>query len=114
MLNKVRIDTQDYDINIADGPIVVNNELCDGSISLPDCVIMLNKECKARYRQILMHELIHGIMMERRFDNLVGEENKEMIVEQMALGMVNLLNDNPKLVNYFIGGTEIGDSIIEK
>jgi hypothetical protein len=45
-------------------------------------------------KRTLLHEIIHGIVRERHFDFKAEEE---LVVDELAKGFYNLVNDNPEM-----------------
>ena len=43
-------------------------------------------------KRTLLHEIVHGIVRERNFDFKAEEES---VVDELAKGFYNLINDNP-------------------
>ena len=46
---------------------------------------------------------MHGITYERGINTLIKDESVETFTEEMAKGIIQLIRDNPDLVNYVSG-----------
>jgi len=51
----------------------------------------------------LVHEIVHGITFERGINKLINDESVEIFTEEMAKGIIQLIRDNPNLVEYIAG-----------
>lgn len=99
MPKTIQIDSVTYDIEMSDNSLVLDGQECLGTIDYNCGVISLNSE-KIGYRvlpKILMHEIMHGIITERGI-TLKGDEEK--IIDELAIGVINLIRQNPKLINF--------------
>jgi len=64
----------------------------DGHIKHSSCIILLRKDLpEQRIKQVLWHELLHGIM------EMMGIDQSEQSVEALSSGIMLLLQDNPWL-----------------
>ena len=97
----VLVDAIKYTIEETNDVLVEGNQVCIGLITYADGKIQLDKSigegCKP---QVLMHELIHAITAARM---PVDFEQDETYVDALASGVVNLIRQNPELVNYIRG-----------
>lgn len=95
----IQIDSVTYDVEMSDNPLVLDGQECLGTIDYNNGLISLNSE-KVGYRvlpKVLMHEIMHGIVVERGITIKGDEEN---IIDELAIGIINLIRQNPKLINF--------------
>jgi len=89
---QIKIGGYDYKVSETDDPILVDGRECAGSIDFYNCQILIKKsmsiDCKA---STLVHEMIHGMINERRLD--LGDKDEE-ITEALTNGLFALLKDN--------------------
>lgn len=94
----VLVDAIKYTIEETNNVLVEGNQVCIGLITYADGKIQLDKNigegCKP---QVLMHELIHAITAARM---PIDFEQDETYVDALASGVVNLIRQNPDLVDY--------------
>lgn len=103
MGNKVLIDAVEYEIKRTDEPIIVDGQQCWASVDYVKAQIkMRNRNIVGAGREprLLMHEVVHALLHARGF---YDEANNEELVEALAGGVVNLIRDNPKLVEFLEG-----------
>jgi hypothetical protein len=99
--NKVKIGIYTYDVEIAHEPLMLNRQECKAIIDYENLVISISSQITPQHQfQSLWHELLHGVVKEHQV-NLGDEED---IVDGIAVGIVQLMQDNP---NLFIGGENI-------
>lgn len=100
----VLVDAIKYTIEETDDVLVEGNQVCVGLITYADAKIQLDKRigegCKP---QVLMHELIHAITAARM---PIDFEQDETYVDALASGVVNLIRQNPELIDYIRGGNK--------
>lgn len=100
--DKVKIDGMEYQVIQTDETLTNDNKVCRGIIEYEHRIIKLNTLCQDEQgmKRTLFHEIIHGIVRERNFDFKADEE---MVIDELAKGFYNLLNDNPVM---FLGKAE--------
>lgn len=100
ILNNVRIGSSDYKVLVSDQVLIVDRSECKGMIDFEFHQIKINNQVqdKQGQEQTLLHELIHGIVRERNLDLLNSDE--ETIVEEISLGLHQVIRDNPKMFSY--------------
>lgn len=104
MVDKVKIDQVLYSITRTAGPILVENKACCGAITYNQNEIeVLTALGKSAEVVTLVHEIVHGITYERGINTLIKDESVETFTEEMAKGIIQLIRDNPDLVNYVSG-----------
>ena len=94
--DKVKIDGMEYQVIQTDETLTNDNKVCRGIIEYEHRIIKLNTLCQDEQgmKRTLFHEIIHGIVRERNFDFKADEE---MVIDELAKGFYNLLNDNPEM-----------------
>jgi hypothetical protein len=103
--NKVKIDGMEYEVIKTDETLTNDNMVCRGIIEYEYRKIKLNTLCQDEQgmKRTLLHEIIHGIVRERHFDFKAEEE---MVVDELAKGFYNLVNDNPEMFKGTIDDVE--------
>lgn len=94
---KIRIGSSDYSVLLTDENLVCNGQESYGWINYNYHLIKINKNIQDKQGQekTLLHELIHGIVRERSLD--VANSNEEIIVEEIAMGLHQVIRDNPNM-----------------
>lgn len=118
--NKVIIGSVDYEVIIKDETIVLDAVQCKGKIDYDYHEINIDSSVqdKQGQEQTFLHELIHGIVRERNLDFKNADD--ETIVDGLAIGLHQVIRDNPEIfINYIkVGDIECGsittNEIIEK
>lgn len=92
---KVRIGSVDYDVHLTKENLVCKNQESYGLIDYNYHLIKINEilQDKQGLEQTFLHEMLHGIIRERN----LTVENEELVVEEMALGLHQVIRDNPKI-----------------
>ena len=95
ILEKIRIGSVDYTVEMTDNNVVVDNQACYGSISYTDHVIKIDKKLGDRQRVELtmLHEMFHGVLHERG----IKIDDEESIVESLAKGLHQIVRDNQEM-----------------
>jgi hypothetical protein len=93
-IKTLRICGFDYSVAFKESPIV-SGELCDGSHSRSTLQIEIREALPPQMKyQTLWHEILHAII-----DTAALKiENEEAVVEAIANGIVQVLQDNPQIV----------------
>lgn len=104
--NKVRIGSVDYEVIIKDETIVLDAVQCKGKIDYDYHEINIDSSVqdKQGQEQTFLHELIHGIVRERNLDFKNADD--ETIVDGLAIGLHQVIRDNPEI---FINYIKVGD-----
>jgi Zn-dependent peptidase ImmA (M78 family) len=94
---KIRIGSSDYSVVLTDENLVCNGQESYGWIDYNYHLIKINKNIQDKQGQekTLLHELIHGIVRERSLD--VANSNEEIIVEEIAMGLHQVIRDNKNI-----------------
>lgn len=97
----VLIDSVRYNINYTEYPVIVDGQQCLGAIDYNNgnIEIDISKTGANVLPKVLMHEIVHGLLQERNVQDFLGD-NTENIVDNLAIGFVNLVRLNPKLIDY--------------
>lgn len=100
---KVRIGSCDYKVKISDELIVLDTRQCKASIDYEFHTINIDYTIQdiQGQEQSFLHELVHGIVHSRSLD--LGE-NEEKIVDEIAIGLHQVIKDNPSI---FIDRSEV-------
>lgn len=94
MTNKLRILNVDYEITEAEH-VVINNVLHYGSCDSNDCTITIQGGLNGqRYREVLLHELIHAVSNE--YDAGLSEKQ----VDTIAYGLLKLFDENNLVISF--------------
>ena len=91
----LRIGSCDYIIDFTDNDLVSNHKECYACINYDKHTIEINSKLGDNQLNELsiLHELFHGIIKERNIE----VDNEELVVEELARGMHQVIRDNPKL-----------------
>jgi len=104
MPDKILIDAVIYQVISTDKPIILNGQECDAQITHSAAEILvsgcLDKLGEGRKAKALMHEVVHAILHERGLYKASGDEE---LVDELAKGFVNLIRQNPRLVDFIKG-----------
>lgn len=72
----------------------------EGCITYQDSSIAINKNLEMVYKKVvLMHEILHGISTH------TGADLTEKQCDQLAYQLIDLMNNNPLLIDWFQGAT---------
>jgi hypothetical protein len=106
--SSVRIGHADYPINYyseADwlaGPL--DNNSCGLYEAVSSCIhIRLSPGCTEQHlREVLLHEVLHGVWYHQNARELdvLGDEAEEKIVGTLALELIAVLQQNPKVMKW--------------
>lgn len=103
MPGKIKIDTIVFDV-IPKYPVINGNtgrELVAGQISYQEGIIEISTNRSIdNLKQTLLHEVVHGILKTRGVENLIPEDVRENVVEGFATGLLQVIRDNPRLMDY--------------
>lgn len=92
---KIKIGNFVYDVEVTDYPILHEGMLCQGLCDSENQMIQLAADLtKQNMERVFLHELIHAIHMDRGLD--LGEQT-EVIVDELAKGLHQVINDNTGL-----------------
>lgn len=98
MIEKVRIDTAEYAVKVVDEPILLDGRDCAGIIDYVKTEIKLKEDIAEKRLDVLMHEIVHGIFIERNINDKIPADDLELVVDEFAKGMLNVMRDNPDLL----------------
>ena len=95
ILEKIRIGSVDYKVQLTKDNLVNQGRECYGFIDYNHHTIKINEGLHDRQgqEQTFLHEMLHGIIRERN----LTVENEELVVEEIALGLHQVIRDNPKI-----------------
>lgn len=114
--SKVRIGSVDYEVTVKDKTIVLDAVQCKGKIDYEYHKIDIDSSIqdKQGQEQTFLHELIHGIVRERKL-NLKNADD-ETIVDELATGLHQVIRDNPGIfINYIkVGAIEYGSITVNE
>ena len=100
LIKSVMIDAVRYAVEETDEVILVDGRACRGSVDFNQADISLSIEKEnmgdGRKPQTLMHEVMHALLYERGRDDWEDEE----LVDALASGVINLIRQNPELVEF--------------
>ena len=94
---KVRIGSCDYTVEFTENNLVTNSKECYATIDYNNHKIIINKNLGDNQLNEVsfLHELFHGIIRERNLE----VDNEELVVEELARGMHQVIRDNPEIFN---------------
>ncbi|MDR7856311.1 hypothetical protein [Tissierella sp.] len=95
--NKVRIGSMDYGVELTTKTLGLNGKVCYGIIDYEHHNIQINSEMQDEQgnEQTFLHELMHGVIRERNLD--LSNSNEETIVDEIAMGLHQVIKDNPEI-----------------
>jgi len=100
MIKSVMVDSVNYEVQMTDETLIVDNQKCGAEVSFHEALIKISNEVGEGARpRILMHEIFHALLHER---GLYDESNDEKLVDELAAGTVNLIRANPALIEFII------------
>ena len=95
---KIKIGYKVYDVVWSKEPILHDGQRVDGLHSFSQDKLFIDASKKGAYaKDVLMHEILHGI-----FDiwDIKTTDGEERVVTAISTGLVTVLNDNPQLRKY--------------
>ncbi|MBQ9486827.1 MAG: hypothetical protein IJU91_03360 [Selenomonadaceae bacterium] len=96
MIENVMIDTVNYRVTQTDETIIDGDAVCGGEVDFITSHIRLNNALGESAKiKVLMHEIFHAMLYERGMDDFQDEK----LINALASGTVNLIRDNPELVD---------------
>ncbi len=92
---KIRIGSFDYEVKLTKDNLVCRGSECYGVIDYNHHNIKINEMLQdgQGQEQTFLHEMLHGIIRERN----LTVENEELVVEEIALGLHQVIRDNPEI-----------------
>ena len=103
MVESVMIDAIRYRVEQTQDMILVDGCACRGEVDCNLARIRLSGDGEAlgegRKAQVLMHEVVHAMLYERGREECENEE----LMDALASGFVNLIRQNPELVQFIQG-----------
>ena len=98
--NIITIDGCEYIVQHKDR-VIHDGQTIYGRISSKEAVIEVSKDiCDYQQKITIMHEVIHGICNHRNIDKHISAERYEDVTDEIAKGLVQVLNDNPELIDF--------------
>lgn len=100
---EIIIDIIKYKVVTA--PKVINgitgNEFVAGQVNHNQAIIEIStNRSNGNMKQVLMHEVIHGILYNRNIEKNIAPEYLETVVDELAKGVIQVVRDNPALIKY--------------
>ena len=91
----VRIGSCDYSVEYTDENIVVDHKECYADINYDNHAIRINNNIGDIQQKELsfLHEMFHGIVADRAIE----VEDEELVVEELAKGLHQVIRDNPEM-----------------
>ena len=100
MIESVMVDAVEYRVEETDEKIIIEGQQCVADVDYNSALIRIgNVVGEGAKAKVLMHEIFHALLSER---GLGAESQNEMLVNELASGTINLIRDNPALVEFII------------
>ena len=100
MIKSVMVDSVNYEIEMTDETLLVDNQKCGADVEFHKALIRISNEIgEGAKPRALMHEIFHALLHER---GLYEESDNEKLVDELAAGVINLIRANPALVEFII------------
>ena len=95
----IKVCNLDYEV--VNSTLIMNDGIeVHGKIMPKQTEIHVNMELSPScYRQVLMHEVVHAVMLGYNIDN---EDQLERLVDCIASGVMTVMRDNPDLVKFIM------------
>lgn len=102
----VQIDMIRYGIKMSEDPVVLDGRECGGLIEYNNARILLSAKAirGERVKQVMMHEIVHGLLHERQIEELVNDDRLEDFVDALSRAFVGFLRDNPQMIEFYTAG----------
>lgn len=99
-IDSIRIGPLSFTVKVVDRLRASDGRALYGEISFDKCEIRIDEDFAAgqRFPAILWHEIIHGLL-----DRAGLGDTDEKVIEVLGLGIVELLQENPDLLNIEYG-----------
>ena len=101
MPEKILIDAVNYQVMLTDETLIVDGLECGAEVDYNAATIKFSNRAdkigSGAKAKVLMHEIVHAILHER---GLFEESENEELVEEFAKGFVNLIRQNPNLIEF--------------
>lgn len=99
----VQIDMIRYGIEMSETPVLLDGRECGGMIEYNNARILISAKAirGERVKQVLMHEIVHGLLHERQIEELIKEDRLEDFVDALSRTLVGFLRDNPKMIEFY-------------
>lgn len=95
MIDSVKVCGMSYQV-IESRPVTENGDVGEGHISYSKMLIEINPDLVGDSKVLsVWHEVCHAILMHTGHFN---EKNDEQLMEALSMGLVQLIRDNPQLV----------------
>lgn len=98
---KIKVDHLTYTITLDPGIGDIGHfGLCNSNDQIIRLYSKMNKE---RMKETLLHEVLHAIYYSRGMRQVPNESlTEELIVDQIGVGLITVLNNNPELRKYLL------------
>lgn len=104
MIKNVQIDSVNYRIEETDTPIIIDRHECGGGVFYNESLIKVGNFLKGDAKtKVLMHEIIHALLYERGMTEASADE---ILVEELAKGVLNLIRSNLNLIELITTGAD--------
>lgn len=101
MIETIKIDAVNYRVEETNDTIVVDGKECGAEVNYNTALIRVgNVIGEGKKAKTLMHEVFHALLFERGLDEASEDET---LVNELASGTINLIRENPALVEYILG-----------
>lgn len=98
----IKIGIFNYSFALVPGPIVVDRRECKGSIDYQAQEIKVLEDMHQQQQVATKwHEIVHGIVHDRNME--IPDDQLENFVDGMALGFLQVVQDNPHLLLELLG-----------
>lgn len=105
-MKHIKIANITYAFHIEDNLTTPEGEAAYGNIKHSDQTLLLSSDFPSKQKrdEVLLHEIIHGVIHLYGVDSMIDPENEESIVTILARGMMQVFQDNPDLVKELFNG----------
>lgn len=104
MPDKILVDAVTYQVVRTYDRLIVEGRECNAKVDYNTATIRISQDAdrigEGNRPKVLMHEVVHAILHER---GLNEDAENETLVEELAKGFVNLIRQNPDLVDFIKG-----------
>jgi len=101
MPDKILVDAVTYQVIKTYDRLIVEGQECNATVDYNTATIRISQNAdkigEGNRAKVLMHEVVHAILNER---GLNEKAENETLVEELAKGFVNLIRQNPKLIDF--------------
>lgn len=101
IINHVKIDNVNYSVIERYSPIISDGREVAGLISYKESLIEIaNGQSPDNKVLCLMHEIVHGITVERDVKYSIPADVYEKVISEIANGFIQVIRDNPQLIEF--------------